>query len=103
MTIQNIVVCPPQIRPLEYGSSSKSQDDLTHQYIQILKANNQLKKIIDKAPTSTTIESNFDILQANIVALMNNDIISNRVIKNSIPIKSLTNRLKGKKGVLEKI
>ena len=36
MIIQNLAVCPPLIRPSVSVSSLISQDDLTHQYIQIL-------------------------------------------------------------------
>ena len=37
MIIQNLAVCPPQVRPsVSVDSSLRSQDDLTHQYNQIL-------------------------------------------------------------------
>ena len=98
MIIQNLAVCPPQIRPSVSFSSLISQDDLTLQYNQILNANSKLKKEIDKGATLTTIQSNFDILQANVAGLINNEISSNKVLKNGIPIKTLTNRLKGKEG-----
>ena len=98
MIIQNLAVCPPLIRPSVSVSSLISQDDLTHQYIQILKANNKLKRELDRGAILAILQNNFDILQSNVTSLINNDIISNRALKNGIPIKSLTNRLKGKEG-----
>ena len=86
MIIQNLAVCPPQVRPsVSVDSSLRSQDDLTHQYNQILKANKELEK--------------FDNLQFNVATLMNNDLSSARAHKKSgQPIKAIYARLKGKEG-----
>jgi DNA-directed RNA polymerase II subunit RPB1 len=43
MIITNLAVCPPQVRPsVEMGSGGRAEDDLTTQYLQIIKTNNQL-------------------------------------------------------------
>ena len=45
MIIKNLAVCPPQVRPsVSVDSSLRSQDDLTHQYNQILKCNELLRE-----------------------------------------------------------
>ena len=100
MIIQNLAVCPPQVRPsVSVDSSLRSQDDLTHQYNQILKANNDLKSESGHGAGETTAQSKFDTLQFNVATLMNNDLSSGRAHKKSgQPIKAIYARLKGKEG-----
>ena len=100
MIIQNLAVCPPQVRPsVSVDSSLRSQDDLTHQYNQILKSNNELKSESGHGAGETTAQSKFDSLQFNVATLMNNDLSSGRAHKKSgQPIKAIYARLKGKEG-----
>ena len=100
MIIQNLAVCPPQVRPsVSVDSSLRSQDDLTHQYNQILKANKELQNISGNGGSDTTSQSKFDTLQFNVATLMNNDLTSGRAHKKSgQPIKAIYQRLKGKEG-----
>ena len=100
MIIQNLAVCPPQVRPsVSVDSSLRSQDDLTHQYNQILKANKELKSESSKGSTDITSENKFNNLQFNVATLMNNDLTSGRAHKKSgQPIKAIYARLKGKEG-----
>ncbi len=100
MIIQNLAVCPPQVRPsVSVDSSLRSQDDLTHQYNQILKANKELQSEDKLGAGSTTSKNKFDNLQFNVATLMNNDLSSARAHKKSgQPIKAIYARLKGKEG-----
>ena len=100
MIIQNLAVCPPQVRPsVSVDSSLRSQDDLTHQYNQILKANKELQSESGKGATAITSENKFNNLQFNVATLMNNDLTSGRAHKKSgQPIKAIYARLKGKEG-----
>ena len=100
MIIQNLAVCPPQVRPsVSVDSSLRSQDDLTHQYNQILKANRELENESDRKAGQTTSQNKFDSLQFNVATLMNNDLTSARAHKKSgQPIKAIYARLKGKEG-----
>ena len=100
MIIQNLAVCPPQVRPsVSVDSSLRSQDDLTHQYNQILKANKELQNEEKLGAEKTISQNKFDSLQFNVATLMNNDLTSARAHKKSgQPIKAIYARLKGKEG-----
>ena len=100
MIIQNLAVCPPQVRPsVSVDSSLRSQDDLTHQYNQILKSNEALKNFQNSNANESTYQSKFENLQFNVATLMNNDLSYGRAQKKSgQPIKAIYARLKGKEG-----
>ena len=101
MIIQYLAVCPPQVRPsVSVDSSLRSQDDLTHQYNQILKVNKELKNLDNSGRNiATTSEDKFNNLQYYVATLMNNDMTSGRAHKKSgQPIKAIYARLKGKEG-----
>ena len=99
LIIKNLIVCPPQVRPSVVESSLISQDDLTHQYKNILKCNEQLKKVLEKHANTTILQNEFDNLQLNIATLMKNDLSFAKTFKkNGQPIKSILDRLKGKEG-----
>ena len=100
MIIKNLAVCPPQVRPsVSVDSSLRSQDDLTHQYNQILKCNELLREEKNKNATEATFQNRFENLQFNVATLMNNDLSFSRAHKKSgQPIKAIYARLKGKEG-----
>ena len=100
MIIQNLAVCPPQVRPsVSVDSSLRSQDDLTHQYNQILKANKELQNEAVLGAGDVTSQSKFENLQFNVATLMNNDLTSGRAHKKSgQPIQAIYARLTGKEG-----
>ena len=103
MIIQNLLVCPPSVRPsVSIDSFLRSQDDLTHQYIQILKANEELKNHPDQnlLPTQDKLYN----LQFLVATLMNNELSCGQATKKNDqkiePIKSIYSRLKGKEGII---
>ena len=49
MIIEVLLIVPPPVRPsVMFDSINRSEDDLTFQYVQIIKTNNALKKQIEK-------------------------------------------------------
>jgi len=101
MIIENLAICPLATRPpVSVDSSLTSHDDLTHQYIQIIKDNEELKKHINKKAAEDIINSDFNKLQINVAALINNNLSSTKVQKSGSgePIKSLISRINGKEG-----
>lgn len=102
MVINYLIVCPPQVRPcVAFDATLKSEDDLTFQYVQILKANNLLKRQEEQGAAGHIISETSTLLQFYVATLMNNELPSARSQhKNGRPIKSITTRLKGKEGRL---
>ena len=101
MIIKNLTVCPLATRPpVSVDSSLTSHDDLTHQYIQIFKNNEDLKKHINNGAKEEVINSDLDKLQINVAALMNNNLSYTKVQKSGSgePIVSLISRINGKEG-----
>ena len=99
MIIKNLTVCPLATRPpVSLDSSLTSHDDLTHQYIQIYRDNEDLIRHINNNAREEVINSNFDILQKNVAALMNNNLSCTKVKISGKPIKCLFSRINGKFG-----
>jgi DNA-directed RNA polymerase II subunit RPB1 len=101
MIIKNLAVCPLAVRPpVSVDSSLTSHDDLTLQYIQIIKNNNDLTRHINNGARAEVINSDFDKLQINVAAFMNNNLSYTKVPKigSGEPFKSLISRINGKFG-----
>lgn len=102
MIITYLTVCPPQVRPsVSVDATLRCEDDLTFQYIQILKANSLLKKQEESGAAGHIILETATLLQFYVATLMNNEISSAVSQQRSgRPIKAISNRLKGKEGRL---
>lgn len=100
MIINYLAVCPPQVRPsVSFDSTLRSEDDLTYQYVQILKANSILKKQEEQGAAGHIIAETAILLQFYVATLMHNELSSAQSThKNGRPIKALSTRLKGKEG-----
>lgn len=100
MIINYLAVCPPQVRPsVSFDSTLRSEDDLTYQYVQILKANSILKKQEEQGAAGHIIAETATLLQFYVATLMHNELSSAQSThKNGRPIKALSTRLKGKEG-----
>lgn len=94
-------VPPPQVRPAVAFGSSKSDDELTHQLVAIIKRNNQLKVDIESGVQAAVIRSR-SLLQESVSSYFNNASTFYKPVKvtDTKPLKSLTERLKGKYGRL---
>ena len=95
---------PPPVRPsILTDSVSRSEDDLTHQYTQILKVNMEIQRNERSGAGATLSEDYWNQLQLLTANLMNNEISAvQSKTKSGKPIKSIRERLRGKEGRLRK-
>jgi DNA-directed RNA polymerase II subunit RPB1 len=102
MIIQVLPVAPPCVRPYVVVDSAKSEDDLTHQYTQILKSNIKLKSLMDRGAAQHLINQETHLLQFLIATLFNNNLagLPQSRHRSGKPIKSFSQRIKGKEGRL---
>lgn len=93
-------VPPPSMRPFVHNGNQEMADDLTHSLIQIIRYNNTLKERIVKNKEDHLIKDAFNSLQHQIAMYMNNEPTVGPVIthKSNRPLKSISQRLKGKEG-----
>lgn len=94
-------VPPPAVRPfVRNDTGQRSEDDLTHKLIMIIKANNNLKSKIEKGANKEQIDMHVMLLQYDVATLIDNTIpgIPPSQQRTGRPIRSLTERLKSKEG-----
>ena len=66
-------VAPPAVRPsVKHDAQQRSEDDLTHIYMNILKYNNMIKEAISTNGSSKFIEKNYQLLQYFVTMISNN-------------------------------
>ena len=95
-------VPPPSVRPsVRQGNGQRSEDDMTHKLIDILKTNLQIKKKIE---SETSLENTIDewtsVLQYHVATYIDNNIpgVNQSTHRSGRIIKSVRERLKGKEG-----
>jgi len=101
LILRVLPISPIHIRPpVSAPGSPQSQDDLTHKLADIVKFNNHLKKLKEDNAQSTTLAETRRLLQLHISTLMINDkpSITRATLKSGRPVKSISQRLKGKEG-----
>tara|TARA_B100000767_G_scaffold275178_1_gene310840 strand:- start:779 stop:5155 length:4377 start_codon:yes stop_codon:yes gene_type:complete len=95
-------VPPPSVRPsIKQFNGMRSEDDITHKLVDIVKTNNSLAKKLERNETpEETIEGFIDLLQYHIATLVDNQIpgINAASHRSGRPLKTITERLKGKEG-----
>eukprot|EP00331_Platyophrya_macrostoma_P013334 CAMPEP_0176430784 /NCGR_PEP_ID=MMETSP0127-20121128/14445_1 /TAXON_ID=938130 /ORGANISM="Platyophrya macrostoma, Strain WH" /LENGTH=1679 /DNA_ID=CAMNT_0017812711 /DNA_START=110 /DNA_END=5149 /DNA_ORIENTATION=+ len=92
-------VAPPSVRPsVDRPGGLTSEDDLTYQYQQILKANLAVADSISKGNASDIIDQETDILAFYVKTLVKNDFARKSKQKNGRAIKSIRERISGKEG-----
>jgi DNA-directed RNA polymerase II subunit RPB1 len=94
-------VPPPHVRPavaVEGGTSS--EDDLTHQLINIVKVNLKLEDSINKGDPPHVIETLTELLQNRVTAFFDNERqdTPTETQRTGRPLKSIRQRLRGKEG-----
>ena len=100
MIISVLPIPPPSVRPSARIPGKKSaEDDLTHILRDIINANNTVKAFEEKASTTHIIENSIKLLQTKIACYFSNQIpgIESQQ-RGGRPIKSISQRLKGKEG-----
>lgn len=96
-------VVPPSARPsVRLYNNQKSEDDLTHKYIEIIKNNNSLKKKLEKNSGKINMNSfniNVKAIQYLVTTLMDNDPgggLSASLSRAGRPFKGIRQRIQGK-------
>lgn len=101
MICHTLLVPPPAIRPsVKQDSQQRSEDDLTHILMNIIKINNELLQDIQKNAAAKIIEDHTAILQFFAATLVNNSMPGVDALRNrsSRPYKSIISRLGAKGG-----
>ncbi len=101
MVLTVLPVPPITIRPsITLESGIKSEDDLTHKLVDIIRINSRLKDNIDAGAPQLIIEDLWDLLQYHVTTYFDNQIAGVPPAKHRSgrPLRTITQRLKGKKG-----
>ena len=95
-------VPPPSVRPsIKQYNNQRSEDDITHKLIDILKTNNHLRKKIDNEKSyENTVEEWTQVLQYHVATLIDNEIpgVNASTHRSGRALKTIRQRLKGKEG-----
>jgi DNA-directed RNA polymerase II subunit RPB1 len=104
LLVQVLPVPPLHVRPSVAvgGGAQSSEDDLTHQLVNIVKANLSLKQAITGGEPAVVVEQFELALQHNVAAFMDNEIRGMPQItqRSGRPLKAISQRLKAKEGRL---
>ena len=101
MICQVLAVPPPSIRPsVKHDANQRSEDDLSHILINIIKTNITLNEKINQDSPINVIEDWTTVLQYYVATMINNKIpgVSNVTQRSGRPLKSVQERLNGKFG-----
>ncbi|WVZ51464.1 hypothetical protein U9M48_002610 [Paspalum notatum var. saurae] len=101
MILQVLPIPPPPVRPsVMMGTSSRSEDDLTHQLAMIIRHNENLRRQERNGAPAHVIAEFVQLLQFHIATYFDNDLPGQpRATQCSgRPIKSICSRLKAKEG-----
>lgn len=106
-TVITVLLVPPlPVRPSIYlETGERSEDDLTHILVEILKVNRKLHNSKKLGAPSSMVESEWDLLQYQVSVFFNNTAANMPVSfqkGTKRPLKSLFQRLSGKEGRLRK-
>jgi DNA-directed RNA polymerase subunit A' len=97
-----VLQAPPiTIRPsITLESGIKSEDDLTHKLVDIIRINNRLKDNIEAGAPQLIIEDLWDLLQYHVTTYFDNNTAGVPPAKHRSgrPLRTIIQRLKGKKG-----
>ncbi len=103
--ITSLLVPPVTVRPsiiLETGE--RSEDDLTHKLSDIIRANQRLWENLNAGAPEVIIEDLWDLLQFHITTFFDNTVtrIPPARHRSGQPLKTITERIKGKEGRIRK-
>ena len=101
MICQVLAVPPPSIRPsVKHDANQRSEDDLSHILINIIKTNITLNEKLNQDAPINVIEDWTTVLQYYVATMVNNKIpgVSNVTQRSGRPLKSVQERLNGKFG-----
>ena len=102
MVLEVLPVPPPAVRPsVKHDAQQRSEDDLTHIYINIIKTNNTLKeKMANHETNANVIDGWFNILQHSVAMIVNNKIkgVAPMAQRSGRPLNCIMGRLNSKNG-----
>jgi len=101
MICQVLAVPPPAVRPsVKHDSQQRSEDDISHIIVNIIKANKTLQDKITQNANSNVIDDWSTVLQYYCATLVDNKIpgVASVAQRSGRPLKSIKERLNGKAG-----
>lgn len=102
LLVQVMPVPPLHVRPSVSvgGGAMSSEDDLTHQLVNIIKANLSLQQAVTNGEPALVVEQFELALQHNVAAFMDNEIRGMPQVtqRSGRPLKAISQRLKAKEG-----
>jgi DNA-directed RNA polymerase II subunit RPB1 len=101
MICQVLAVPPPAVRPsVKHDSQQRSEDDISHILVNIIKANNTLQEKINSNANSVVINDWTTVLQYYVATQIDNNIpnVAQVAQRSGRPLKSIKERLNGKGG-----
>ncbi|WP_423793018.1 DNA-directed RNA polymerase subunit A' [Methanocaldococcus indicus] len=101
MVLTVLPVPPVTMRPsiiLETGE--RSEDDLTHKLVDIIRTNNKVEMCIETGSPNVILDDQWDLLQYHVATYFDNELSGMPPAKHRSgrPLKTLAQRLKGKEG-----
>ena len=96
-----LAVPPPQMRPsVVQDNNQRSEDDLTHKLVDIIKTNKTLQQKIDTNASQNIIDEWTNVLQYHVATLINNQIpgVAPSAQRSGRAVKSIQQRLGSKEG-----
>mgnify|MGYP003327689989 CR=1 FL=1 len=101
MVCQVLAVAPPAVRPsVKHDSQQRSEDDISHILVNIIKANNTLQEKISSNANANVINDWTTVLQYYVATQIDNNIpnVAQVAQRSGRPLKSIKERLVGKAG-----
>jgi len=101
--LTNMLVPPPKVRPsiiLETGE--RSEDDLTHKLVDIVRVNQKLMEYLNAGTPEVVVNDLWDLLQYHVATYFDNEFpgIIPASHRSGRPLKTLMSRIKSKEGRL---
>jgi DNA-directed RNA polymerase subunit A' len=102
--ILSVLIVPPvNVRPsITLENGDRSEDDLTHKLVEVMRINQRLEQDIDAGAPQIIIDDLWELLQYHVTTYFNNETPGVPVARHrsTRPLKTLSHRLKGKEGRL---
>ena len=101
MICQVLGIPPPAVRPsVKHDSQQRSEDDISHIIVNIIKANKTLQDKIEQNANTTVIDDWTTVLQYYIATMIDNKIpgVASVAQRSGRPLKAIKDRLNGKGG-----
>lgn len=101
MILRVLPVVPPSVRPsITLESGDRSEDDLTHKLVDIIRVNQRLRENIEAGAPPLIVEDLWGLLQYHVATYFDNELpgIPPARHRSGRPLRTLAQRLKGKEG-----